>query len=116
MPFTEYRAYLKNRNKIVNVTKINFVEEYIEYFDEKGNTIIAIFEEIELSQFIGLYAKGNVPIYENDIVEFFDKIYIVKYDKDCTSFIACNEDLKESLRFGNGNNKKMLVVGNGFIK
>ena len=56
MPFTEYRAYLKNRNKIVNVT----------------------FEEIELSQFIGLCAKGNVPIYEkyeNDIVEFSDKNY-----------------------------------------
>lgn len=115
MQFT-YRAYLKNRNRIVNVTKINFVEEYIEYFDDKGNTIIAIFDEIELSQFIGLYAKGNVPIYENDIVEFSDKIYIVKYDKDCTSFIAYNEDLKESLRFGNGNNKKMLVVGNDFIK
>ena len=46
MPFT-YRAYLKNRNRIVNVTKINFVEEYIEYFDDKGNTIIAIFDEID---------------------------------------------------------------------
>lgn len=116
MPFTEYRAYLKNRNKIVNVTKINFVEEYIEYFDEKSNTIIAIFKEIELSKFIGLYTKENIPIYENDIVEFCDKNYIVKYDKECASFIACNKDLEESLRFGNGNNKKMLVVGNSFIK
>ena len=115
MPFT-YRAYLKNRNRIVNVTKINFVEEDIEYFDDKGNTIIAIFKEIELSKFIGLYAKGNVPIYENDILEFYDKNYLVKYDKDCASFIAYNEDLKESLRFSNKNNKKMLVVGNGFIK
>ena len=116
MPFTEYRAYLKNRNKIVNVTKINFAEKYIEYFDDKGNTIIAVFKEIELSQFIGLYAKESIPIYENDIVEFYDKNYIVKYDKDCASFIVYNEDLKESLRFGNGNNKKMLVVDNGFIK
>jgi yopX protein len=97
MPFTEYRAYLKNRNKIVNVT----------------------FEEIELSQFIGLCAKGNVPIYEkyeNDIVEFSDKNYIVKYNKDCVSFIVYNEELKENLRFADKNNKKMLVVGNAFIK
>ena len=33
MPFREYRAYLKNRNKIVKVTKINFNENYVEYFD-----------------------------------------------------------------------------------
>ena len=115
MPFTEYRAYLKNRNKIVNVTKINFVEEYIEYFDDKGNTLIAVFKEIELSQFIGLYAKENIPIYENDIVEFYDKNYLVKYDKDCASFIIYNEELKEKIRFADRNNKKMSVIGNSFI-
>ena len=116
MQFREYRAYLKNRNKIVKVTKINFNEKYIEYFDEKGNTIISIFDEIELLEFTGLYDEKNIPIFENDIVRFFNKEHIIKFDEETASFIAYDEEFEEKVKFINGNNRRMIVVGNSFIK
>lgn len=116
MPFREYRAYLKNRNKIVKVTKINFNENYVEYFDEKENTIICTFDEIELLEFTGLYDEKNIPIFENDIVRFFNKEHIIKFDKETASFIAYDEEFEEKVKFINGSNKRMIIIGNVYNK
>lgn len=116
MLFREYRAYLKNRNKIVKVAKINFNEKYIEYFDEKGNTIISTFDEIELLEFTGLYDEKNIPIFESDIVRFYNKEHIIKFDEETASFIAYNEEFEEKVKFINGNNKRMIIIGNIYKK
>ena len=104
----KYKAFLKKRNKIIKVTKINFNEKYIEYLDEKNNTIISTFDEIELLEF-------NIPIYEQDEVIFYNKKHIILFDEEKASFIAYDKDFEEKVGFINGNNKRMKVIGNVFM-
>ena len=103
----KYKAFL--------VTKINFNEKYIEYLDEKNNTIISTFDEIELLEFTGLYDVKNIPIYEQDEVIFYNKKHIILFDEERASFIAYDEDFEEKVGFINENNKRMEVIGNIFI-
>ena len=111
----EYKAFLKNREKIVKVTKINFEESYIEYIDHKGYTTLAFFSDIKLFQFTGLYDMKDTPIYEGDIVIFYNKKYIIMFDEETASFIAYDEEFEEKVRFINENNKRMEVIGNVFL-
>lgn len=111
----KYKAFLKKRNKIIKVTKINFNEKYIEYLDEKNNTIISTFDEIELLEFTGLYDVKNIPIYEQDEVIFYNKKHVILFDEEKASFIAYDEEFEEKVGFINGNNKRMEVIGNVFM-
>ena len=110
----EYKAFLKNREKIVKVTKINFEESYIEYI-HKGYTTLAFFSDIKLFQFTGLYDMKDTPIYEADIVMFYNKKHIIMFDDETASFIAYDEEFEEKVSFINGNNKRMEVIGNVFF-
>ena len=100
----EYKAFLKNREKIVKVTKINFEESYIEYIDHKGYTTLAFFSDMKYT-----------PIYEGDIVMFYNKKHIINFNEETASFIAYDEEFEEKVGFINGNNKRMEVIGNVFL-
>lgn len=112
----KYKAFLKNKNEIIEVTKINFVEHYIEYIDERGCTLLAFFQNIKLLEFSGLYDKKEKAIFEGDIINYCNNFYTIIFNYETASYVAYNESTKERITFKNGNNKEMLIVGNVFVK
>lgn len=87
-----FRAFIKEK-KLVEVSKINFKEKYIEYFDKNNNTVIATFDEIELSQYSGCFDTKGKEIASGDIIKIvnnestFEKnageIYEIYYTQGC---------------------------------
>ena len=89
----EFRAWLKNSNKMVEVKEIIFYPEKQIAYDAKyrnGKSLpfhylnYKLFDEIELMQYTGLKDKNGVKIFEGDIVEFDgDEIGVIKYTDGC---------------------------------
>lgn len=78
-----FRAFIKEK-KLVEVSKINFKEKYIEYFDKNNNTVIATFDEIELSQYSDCFDTKGKEIASGDIIKIVNgEIYEVYYKQGC---------------------------------
>lgn len=98
----EFRAWLKNEKKMVEVEEINFIYEVIRFKDYKNPFTEPIertvsFKDIELIQCTGFKDKYNVKIFDSYIVKITikDKITIaeVKWsEKRCKFIFVCGED------------------------
>ena len=82
----KFRAWLKEKEMLVDVLGISFEEKYVrlpiesEPSDEYWWYETAWgFDEVELMQFTGLKDKNGVEIYEGDMLRDSESIVIVKF-------------------------------------
>ncbi len=95
----KFRAWLKNKEEMVDVNNIDFENKEIHYplynafcVDENGNSMIngvAKFENIELMQFTGEKDKNGKEIYKGDIVRYITGIegYKSTYSEHITEVV-----------------------------
>lgn len=107
-----FRAWLKDKKKMVGVEEIHFRHQFIEYYD--GNYDDCWLEEdlnnVELMQYIGFKAKHGVKIFENDIVKYRGETYQVLWGKHSFCFVL--KDKHGYLSFGAPECKYFKVIGN----
>lgn len=120
----EFRAWLKNSKKMVEIEAIHFIGEQIAYdeieygyeyrYTDKDPfhyTQWVDFEEIELMQYAGVEDKNGVKIFEGDIVRCDDEICTIVWDEPYVLYaVSSKENGNDSL--GNFEPKDLEVIGN----
>lgn len=104
----KFRMWDKDIKEMHEINLMDFKGE--EVVDENGD--IHSFEDIELMQFIGLYDKNKVPIYEGDIVELImhEEIGVVEWDNEDAMFEINYGDW--ITHFDNLYGREVEVIGN----
>lgn len=104
----KFRAWLKEKKKMVSVCQINLSNEYIDYI-YNGNINRDSFMNIELMQYIGVKDKNGKAVYEGDVVQLFDgNKYIIKWNDQ----IACFEIVNDFGYLVFASNNDFEVIGN----
>ena len=116
----EFRAWLKREKQMVDIREINFVSEQIS-FETKDDILFALFDEIELMQYVGIKDKNGKKIFEGDILNicgFIDRD-VVEYDNYYVSYVLKSYDkngevicITPLIKYSSFNSPKLEVIGN----
>ena len=83
----KFRAWNKERQKILDVFDINFrTPATVQILDENYVLYDELFDCVELMQFTGMQDKNGVQIYEGDVVSDHVGIGVVEYSEKRSSF------------------------------
>ncbi len=85
----KYRAYLTNRNIMVEVVGIDLINETINFKDDEGYYSMENLCFAKLMQYTGLKDKNGIKVYEGDILKLRDNHgnKVVKYNNEWGAFI-----------------------------
>ena len=113
----KYRAWLKEEEKMVNVSLMSLTEKWIGYHifyeeEKKKKFEFSDSENFELMQYTGIKDKNDVEIYEGDLVKILDNVNetICEVRFEYGGHILKNRDLREELLYLE--ERFMEVVGN----
>ena len=83
----KFRAWNKERQKILDVFDINFrTPAAVQILDENYVLYDELFDCVELMQFTGMQDKNGMQIYEGDVVSDHVGIGVVEYSEKRASF------------------------------
>jgi len=83
----KFRAWHKERQKIIDVFDINFrTPATVQILDENYVLYDELFDCVELMQLTGMHDKNGTQIYEGDILSDHVGIGVVEYSEKIASF------------------------------